>query len=234
MDGEFSQNKLSLRGAHSRGPQILSTAESPRAAQRSTNPYSILRSSGRLKIVISGGLDCAVSIARRLANDLLTYFKLDADIVPETEVLETQGDTHAGAGNIVVIGGPGGQYIRRCLAKRRTAFTIADQENGPPELQLRGEPLNGLSQGNIMQCKAESDLFIIGLLTGIMFTHPHESSPSSTMLFIIAHDQSGLERAVRLFPTRTGLALADWLVIGKQADKRGAFGIEKAGYLNSF
>jgi hypothetical protein len=69
---------------------------------------------------------------------------------------------------------------------------------------------------------------------GIMFTHPHESSPSSTMLFIIAHDQSGLERAARLFPIRTGMALADWLVIGKRADKQGAAGIEKAGYLNFF
>jgi hypothetical protein len=67
-----------------------------------------------------------------------------------------------------------------------------------------------------------------------MFTHPHESSPSSTMLFIIAHDQSGLERAARLFPVRTGMALADWLVIGKQADKQGAAGIEKAGYLDFF
>jgi hypothetical protein len=52
------------------------------------------------------------------------------------------------------------------------------------------------------------------------------------MLFIIANDQSGLERAVRLFPMRTGLALADWMVIGKQADKRGAAGIEKAGYVD--
>jgi len=50
------------------------------------------------------------------------------------------------------------------------------------------------------------------------------------MLFIIANDQSGLERAVRLFPIRTGLALADWMVIGKRADKRGAAGIEKAGH----
>lgn len=148
--------------------QILSTAKSPPpAAQRSTNPYSILRSSGRLKIVVStsGGSNGAImSIARRLANDLLTYFKLDADIVPETEmeVLETEiksegvtatyagtgAGTGTGTGNVVVIGGPSGQYIRRCLAKRRTAFSVADQENGPPVLQLRGEPLNGISQGN--------------------------------------------------------------------------------------
>src|SRR5882757_3131293 len=99
-------------------PQVLSTAESPPpAAQRSTNPYSVLRSSGRLKIVVcttssgQGSNDAKMmSIARRLANDLLTYFKLDADIVPETEMLESQGDTYAGTGNIVVIGDPGGQY----------------------------------------------------------------------------------------------------------------------------
>ena len=54
------------------------------------------------------------------------------------------------------------------------------------------------------------------------------------MLFIIAHDRSGLERAARLFPTRTGLALADWMVIGKQADEVGASGIQRAGYEESF
>jgi hypothetical protein len=54
------------------------------------------------------------------------------------------------------------------------------------------------------------------------------------MLFIIANDQSGLERAARLFPTRTGLALADWLVIGERTDKQGASGIQNAGYENSF
>jgi hypothetical protein len=155
-------------------PQILSTAvSSPPVAQRSTNPYSILRSSGgRLKIVVStttsgqgsNGAATMMSIARRLANDLLTYFKLDADIVPETEMqevletgIENEGDTTVnyagtgagtGTGNIVVIGGPSGQYIRRCLAKQRTAFSIVDQEKGPPVLQLRGEPLTGISQGN--------------------------------------------------------------------------------------
>jgi hypothetical protein len=91
-----------------------------------------------------------MSVARRLANDLFTYFKLDADIVHETEVGEAQGDAHAepGTGNIVVIGSPSGQYIRRCLAKGRTAFTVAEKESGPPVLQLKGETLSGSSQGN--------------------------------------------------------------------------------------
>ena len=85
---------------------------------------------------------------------------------------------------------------------------------------------------NIPQNKARAGFVKVFCFAGIMFTHPHESSPSSTMLFIIANDQSGLERAVRLFPVRTGLALADWMVIGKRADKRGAAGIEKAGYVD--
>jgi hypothetical protein len=191
MDGKFSLPPDEKRLLHSRltvkdVSQVLPTYESPPpAAQRSTNPYSILRSPGRLKIVVStttttttttttsgqgsNGATTVMSIARRLVNDLLTYFKLDADIVPEEEmeeeVLETDtvenegvdttvnyAGTGAGAGtvtgNIVVIGGPSGRYIRRCLAKRRTAFSIADQEKGPPVLQLRGEPLNGISQGN--------------------------------------------------------------------------------------
>jgi len=65
-----------------------------------------------------------------------------------------------------------------------------------------------------------------------MFTHPHESSPSSTMLFIIANDQSGLERAVvssRFAP--------DWLwQIGwfrKAGGQTRAAGIEKAGYVDT-
>jgi len=135
-----------------KNPQILPAAESPREAQRSKNPYSILRSTGRLKIVVSGGLDCATSIARRLANDLFTYLKLDVDIVHETEIIEgPQSNTHAlaGTGNIVVIGSPSGQYIRQCLAKGRTAFTIAEKESGLPVLQLNGETLSGLSQGNL-------------------------------------------------------------------------------------
>ncbi|KAH9004981.1 hypothetical protein EDB86DRAFT_3037142 [Lactarius hatsudake] len=189
----------------------------------STSPYTILRSSGPLKIVVSGGGNSGheMSVARRLAHDLGVYYKLDADIVLETDVMvpspspgsrRTLGES--GSGNIVVIGSPSGRYIRQCLEKGKTAFSIADRQKGPSVLQLRGETLNDPSQG-------------------IMFTHPHESSPSSTMLFVIAHDRSGLERAARLFPTRTGLALADWMVIGKRADEVGASGIQKAGLWGS-
>jgi hypothetical protein len=154
VSGLLSLSSLSYQVTHHHAVQILAAAaESPPEPQRSTSPYSILRSPGRLKIVVSGGVlsDCAMSIARRLANDLFTYFKLDADIVHEMEILEAQcEDAHAraGTGNIVVIGSPSGQYIRRCLAKGMTAFTIVESESSPPVLQLKGETLSGLSQGN--------------------------------------------------------------------------------------
>jgi hypothetical protein len=93
-----------------------------------------------------------MSIARRLAHDLGVYYKLDADIVLDTEmVLSSQGSTttltEPESGNIVVIGNPSGQYIRQCLEKGKTAFSIADRQDGPPLLQLRGETLNDSSQG---------------------------------------------------------------------------------------
>lgn len=81
------------------------------------------------------------------------YYKLDADIVLDTEMVLSSPDsattfTEPEVGNIVVIGNPSGQYIRQCLEKGKTAFSIEDrQDGGPPLLQLRGETLNDSSQG---------------------------------------------------------------------------------------
>lgn len=132
--------------------QILATGE--KEAQRSTNPYTILRSSGPLKIIVSGGGNSGheVSIARRLAHDLGVYYKLDADIVLDTEMVlpfpdSTTTITEPESGNIIVIGNPDGRYIRQCLEKGETVFSIADRQDGPPLLQLRGETLNDSSQG---------------------------------------------------------------------------------------
>lgn len=127
--------------------------KSPEEAQRSTSPYTILRSSGPLKIVISGGdSGHEMSIARRLAHDLGMYYKLDADIVLDAEMVlssldSTTAHTEPEPGNIIVIGNPSGRYIRQCLEKGETAFSIVDRQVGPPLLQLRGETLNDLSQG---------------------------------------------------------------------------------------
>ena len=80
------------------------------------------------------------------------YYKLDADIVLDAEMVlssldSTTAHTEPEPGNIIVIGNPSGRYIRQCLEKGETAFSIVDRQVGPPLLQLRGETLNDLSQG---------------------------------------------------------------------------------------
>ena len=49
------------------------------------------------------------------------------------------------------------------------------------------------------------------------------------MLLIQSTDDSGLERAAKLFPIRTGVAVPDWIVVGPTADKVGAAGVVSAG-----
>jgi len=62
-----------------------------------------------------------------------------------------------------------------------------------------------------------------------MFLHPHPTLIDSLMLFILYNDDPALERAVRLFPFRTGVAVPDWVVVGPMMDTLGAAGIEGAG-----
>ena len=49
------------------------------------------------------------------------------------------------------------------------------------------------------------------------------------MLFIVHNDKDGLERALRLFPIRTGVAVPDWIVVGGKMDNFGAGGVKGAG-----
>jgi len=104
--------------------------------------------------------DRALSIARRLANDLSTYFKMDADIIfdTETEPLDLDGPTrgfdgHAlqNVGNVIVIGRPTGRYILWQLQNRRHVFSVTAPDKGDdiPVLQFKRETLCGSSQGNI-------------------------------------------------------------------------------------
>lgn len=49
------------------------------------------------------------------------------------------------------------------------------------------------------------------------------------MLLILYYDVSGLERAGRLFPFRTGVAAPDWVVLSERTDLIGAAGVDAAG-----
>ena len=51
------------------------------------------------------------------------------------------------------------------------------------------------------------------------------------MLFIVYNNKDGLERASRLFPIRTGVAVPDWIIVGDKMDKFGAGGVKGAGWV---
>lgn len=65
----------------------------------------------------------------------------------------------------------------------------------------------------------------------ILFLQPHPTNAAATSLFLQYTDLDGLERAVRLFPIRTGVLSPDWIVVNGRADKFGAAGVEGAGYV---
>ncbi|ESK87531.1 transmembrane protein [Moniliophthora roreri MCA 2997] len=68
---------------------------------------------------------------------------------------------------------------------------------------------------------------------GLLFLHPHPTNQNGKMLLMQSTDETGLERAARLFPIRTGIAVPDWIVIGPLADKAGAAGVLSAGVWDS-
>lgn len=58
--------------------------------------------------------------------------------------------------------------------------------------------------------------------------HQHPKYRLANVLFILGND-FGIERAARLFPIRTGVAIPDWLVVGSEIDQVGAGGLQGAG-----
>lgn len=69
--------------------------------------------------------------------------------------------------------------------------------------------------------------------SGLLFLVKRTSNAASTVLFLQSSDPGGLERALRLFPIRTGVLVPDWLVVDERADRIGAGGAEGAGVWGS-
>ncbi|KAI0057117.1 hypothetical protein BV25DRAFT_1974045 [Artomyces pyxidatus] len=183
----------------------------PESIQRSHRLHTILQSSGPILLVVPDNSSSSreLAIAQRIAHDLFLFHNLDAEILLDSEALQSHDTGDFETGNIIAIGTPHSRYIRRNLRESQGVFQIA---HGPDSavLQLRGKPLNETSQG-------------------VIFSHPHPAFPSASMLFLIGNDEAGLERVARLFPIRTGVSLPDWLVIGQSADSFGAAGVQGAG-----
>ena len=106
-------------------------------------------------------------------------------------------------------GGALSNFGRRLLEKAQTPF----QARGDA-MVLRGRQLDAPS-------------------TAVLFLHPHPTHSNSLALFVHGTDHEGLERALRLFPIRTGVTVPDWIVVGLHADEQGSGGVEGAGYVTT-
>ena len=142
--------------------------------------------------------------ALRLAHSLDVYHKLDARIVDAQEAARLSASGLLADNNIVAIGGLDSTFMRDTLSLKKTSFHVRSDA-----LYLDNRPLDRTSSA--------------------LFLHPHPITPGALMLFIFVQDDAGLERALRLFPIRTGVTVPDWIVLGSDADSMGTGGVLAAG-----
>lgn len=171
----------------------------------------ILNGPGPLTIVIPSKTDhVCLDAALRLAHSLDVFHKLDSVIVDAQEAIELVRQRVLSS-NIVTIGVPNNDFLTPYLTSdSRTAFQLR-----AGSLYLKGRPLDPKSAA--------------------VFLQPHPLSPARLMLSIFSYDAAGLERALRLFPIRTGTTVPDWIVLSPNTDFTGAAGTVAAGcvHLNS-
>lgn len=151
-----------------------------------------------------------LSYALRISHDLDIYHKLDSEIIYDTEAVQRYQDGTLGLGNIVILDGPQKTSFGRWLLLLK--LTAVNYDGG--SLNLDGQILSDPT-------------------TGTLILHPHPTSPSSSVLFLSAEDESGLESIMRLFPIRTGLSVPDWVAVSPDAQLTGAAGVTRSGCVKS-
>ncbi|KIK63771.1 hypothetical protein GYMLUDRAFT_71889 [Collybiopsis luxurians FD-317 M1] len=208
------QNKLQLSG---RIQTILSS------------PYSVNTSEGKpapLVFVVPDAIDSssirvashAMSIALRLTHDLHLYHRIDSEIVLDSEVdiaLSKSGTASSlGRSNIVVVGNEAAFALQnlnlkedQVLFSKKNAFFNLDDFLAKIRVHSNQEFNPGRPEIQSGQ--------------GILFLHPHPTNSRAKMLLLQSTDSkgSGLERAARLFPIRTGVPVPDWIIVGGDGGK---------------
>lgn len=133
-----------------------------------------------------------LSAGRRIAHNIDTYLKLDSEIILDTaalDLLNKNENLESLRGNLIILGGHE-NALSRCLlgtknGKHESEFSL--DEKG--KWNLRGLSFDNLGEESL----------------GLMFTHPHPLHRTGLAVFIAGTDQEGFERALRLFPIRTGM-----------------------------
>ncbi|KAG1879397.1 hypothetical protein C8R48DRAFT_752447 [Suillus tomentosus] len=163
---------------------------------------AILSADGIIDIVIpSLHHSSELSAALRITHNLRTYHLLDARIV---SAHEAENGLVCG-GNMVVIGCADSLLVKDLLRRSQSEWS---HEGGA--WILNDKKFNTPT-------------------SGLLFLVKRTSSTANTALFLQSSDAGGLERALRLFPIRTGVLVPDWLVVDEGADRIGAGGAEGAG-----
>jgi len=178
--------------------------EDPVEYQLSGRMQAVLATAALVSLVVSDHTPSRdLSVALRIAHDLNKYHKLDSEVIRSSEAWQRCQDGSLGRGNMVVFGNPQTPFTRWCLTRQHSAFEIDVKP-----FKLNGKPLEDSP--------------------GILFLHQHPEYRRANVLFMLG-DDSGIERAARLFPIRTGITAPDWLVIGASTDLVGAAGLIGAG-----
>jgi hypothetical protein len=165
-----------------------------------------------------------LSSALRIAHDLNAYHRIDAEIVNESEALVRSQMGSWADGNIIFIGTSSSPFVEAVIEKKRTAVKLCDGR------LIINERLEQPGEGRqTRQIVWISDLI---LFQAVLFLHPHLAKQDASILFLVYTDASSLERAARLLPIRTGVAVPDWLVTSPLMDQYGAAGIKAAGYVD--
>lgn len=69
-------------------------------------------------------------------------------------------------------------------------------------------------------------------ISGVVYSEPGTAALSlhKRHLFVDAVDKSGYERALRMFPLRTGVPNPEWMIFGEECDQKGYGGVLAAGF----
>ncbi|KAG1749124.1 uncharacterized protein EDB91DRAFT_1235611 [Suillus paluster] len=163
---------------------------------------AILSTDGIIDIVVPSLYHSfELSVALRIAHSLRTFHSLDARIFSAREA----ENGLACGGNMIIIGCPDSLLVKNLLKLSQSEWSCERGTWG-----LNDKKFDRPS-------------------SGLLFLTKKTSNTSNLVLFLQSTDPGGLERALRLFPIRTGVLVPDWLVVDARADRIGAGGAEGAG-----
>ncbi|KAL5490095.1 hypothetical protein ACEPAI_4928 [Sanghuangporus weigelae] len=170
-----------------------------------------------------------LSAALRIAQALDVYLKLDSEILLDTDAVHVVESTnreglvgHRLRGNLIILGGAENALSMKLLTSPATGLQTEFGLSEDGTWVFRGEPLD----------KGHDNL-------GILFTHPHPTSPTGSVVFLSGTSlltdpgSQGFERVLRLLVPRTGIAVPDWIIVRKDIDRLGAGGVIGAGVWDS-